>query len=169
MQYPLSPHGRRQLHMLSQQDRKQKWFVHDSTPRVTGPRTGNRIDSFTTQLLGSSFICHVTGWRAVGTTVRSQTGSFIRIVVSFIYHVTAAQLRGCGLQAALGAGGVSFAAGSSGRLKTLRSGCSLATGCQWMMCKGSSKKVFTAQRQSKASLTFGEVSQLSMNLFTNSL
>jgi len=31
-----------------------------------------------------------------------------------------------------------------------------------MMWKGSSKKVFTAQRQSKASLTFGKVSQLSM-------
>ena len=57
---------------------------------------------------------------------------------------------------------MNFAAGGSGRLKktTAGSGRSIATRCQQMMWKGSSKKVFIEQKQTKASLKSGKVSRL---------
>jgi len=72
----------------------------------------------------------ITAWRGVGTVVEGCIGIGSRRGRCELF---------CGRERAA-------------KNPTAGSGCSLATGCQWMMWKGSSKKVFTAQRQSKSDI-----------------
>ena len=61
---------------------------------------------------------------------------------------------------------MNFAVGGSGQLKknSAGPGRSIATRCQQMIWKGSSKKVFIEQKQNKGSLKHGKVSQLSVTM-----